>query len=175
MEPYCYLFLVFFSLFLDDQSHSRSVLNDQIRAFISHLPDRREKAVSAPGDSLDVVLVATIIAERPPESGNVLGEIILFDERVWPDGLDQLALLKHMSALLHQRQENVERLRRQGQRGSLMQQQTLGDIYSKLIEFVEMIDRPIHKRLQNFYGNSSELLKYLRLAQALWFIAKFSF
>src|SRR5260370_38344752 len=53
-----------------------------------------------------------------------------------------------------------------------MQQQALSDVYSKLVEFVEMIDRPIHRRLQNFYGNSSELLKYLRLAPSLWFIAK---
>src|SRR2546425_11337696 len=37
----------------------------------------------------------------------------------------------------------------------------------KLVEFVEIIDRPIHKRLQNLHGYSSELLKDLRLALAL--------
>src|SRR5216683_7539826 len=36
------------------------VLENQLRTFISDLPNRREKAVPAPGDSLDVVLPATV-------------------------------------------------------------------------------------------------------------------
>src|ERR1051325_2642056 len=56
------------------------------RARVDHdLFDARDETVAAAGYGLDVKRAAGIVAERPPQLLNVVGQVRLFDEGVGPD------------------------------------------------------------------------------------------
>ena len=95
------------------------------RGAVGGFADLGDEAIAAPGDGLDVLLPAALLAQSLPQRGDVLRQVVLLDEAVGPDLPHQLLLAEHVAAVLHQREQGVESLRRQRHGTPLAEQDAL--------------------------------------------------
>ena len=95
-----------------------------------------------------------LLAEHATQGGYVLGEIVLFDDRVRPDRGHQLVLFYDRPGTLYKVEQNVESLRHQGHDlGILPYQQPFTGVERKSFELVHLslaaVQRTPHKFSQN--------------------------
>ena len=75
--------------------------------------DRRDEAVAAPVQRLDVRRRLRVVAERLAQHADRLGQRRVGDERVLPDRVDQLLPVDDLAGALQQQLEHAEHARRQ--------------------------------------------------------------
>ena len=80
--------LALFDLVLDDDAQAVLLFNQDCVALFGDQSQRGCKAIAALGNSLDVLLLLAIVAQRPARGGNILREVVLFHEDIRPDNLD---------------------------------------------------------------------------------------
>src|SRR6266404_613898 len=115
------------------------VLFDQGGGFLASLPNRRHKAISAPGKGFDVTLFGTV-SESLSQLRDVVFEIALFHEGVRPQFLHEHFLPKNMPAIFDERQEGVEHFWGERHGFPLAQKQPFPLVDAKLAELVEVLD-----------------------------------
>ena len=85
--------------------------------------------------------------ESFPEQGNILGQIAFLDEGVRPHPLHQVVFFDYVTAMLNQREENVENFGGQGDGFPVAQQHTLDRVQAKAAKLIEMTLLLAHKWL----------------------------
>ena len=94
----CFL-LMLNNLFLDDDAFPDAALYYNGIALIQNSSHWRDETIANPGHSLDVVVIALILAQCLTQEKDVLREVRLFDEAIRPERCHQRAFLKHVSAV----------------------------------------------------------------------------
>jgi hypothetical protein len=87
--------------------------------------------------SEDITLSVLAIAKGLAQKKDVLAQVALFHEAVWPDGLHEFRLLDDSVAVVNQEQENFEGLRREGERLSAMQEQAFLPVHPERAKIAE--------------------------------------
>jgi hypothetical protein len=108
------------------------------RPLVAERSDRRHEPITASGNGRDV-LTGLRLAERAAQQRDVLRQAALLDERVRPDQRQQLLLSDHVTAALHQGQQQVHRLGRQRHHLVAAAKQTLAPPDPKRSELEELL------------------------------------
>ncbi|HEY6188563.1 MAG TPA: hypothetical protein VIW80_12980 [Pyrinomonadaceae bacterium] len=73
--------------------------------------NRRNKAVAALRDGLDVARLAARVVERQPNPVDALAQAVLGYVIALPDGLPEYVLVDHLAGVLDEQEQHVEILR----------------------------------------------------------------
>jgi hypothetical protein len=87
-----------------------------------------DEAVSALGDGLDVEGAVAVVAEESAEAEDVLGERGFFDERVGPDGFEELFFGDEASVTADEGTESVESFGSERERFAFREKLVLGRV-----------------------------------------------
>src|SRR5258708_578377 len=89
-------------------------------------------------------MLAAAVSEDAAQDGNVLIEIVLFDDGVRPDRFHQLVFADGFSAVLHQVEQGVKHLGRQWHWRAVACQRALTGVNVERAELVDLVRRMGH-------------------------------
>ena len=115
--------------------------------FCGYFLHLRDKAIPAPGNRLNVLMLARMFAERVSQSGDISGDVSFFDGGVGPDQFHNFIFADDVPAVLYQHEQDVENLRRQRHNLATTQQLTLARVHAKWPKLVRPLCLPEHRRL----------------------------
>jgi hypothetical protein len=81
-----------------------------------------DESIPSARDGGHVAWVGRFVAERPPQHEDALGQVRLFDDRVWPDSAHEVVLLNRPAAVFEQDLKDVDCLGRYDDRFPIAQE-----------------------------------------------------
>src|SRR6202158_1634309 len=93
--------------FLADQTCGSESARLQGDLGMSHLVDRRYKAVTAFGDGFDVLAATVPLAQQLAQNKDVLVEVSFLDKGVGPDPLDQVVFVHQATGAFDQQEKGL--------------------------------------------------------------------
>ena len=100
-----------------------------------------------------------LVVKRPPDRGDILGEVDLFDEGLRPKVLHQFVFGQQVPAVVDEQEQSVKRLRRQGYGLTVTQQQALGRVQTERTELIQALSFRHVRSLQKIPKFSSTFPK----------------
>src|SRR5437588_1966039 len=112
--------------------------------FCGYFLHLRDKAIPAPGNRLNVLMLTRMFAERVSQSGDISGDVSLFDGSVGPDEFHDLVLAENVPAVLHQHEKHVENLWPQWHNLAIAQQPPLARVHAEWAKLIRSSRLPEH-------------------------------
>jgi hypothetical protein len=100
--------------------------------------DRCDEPVAAFGHRIDVADAVDALSERLSQRGDVLSEVVLFDETIWPHTFDQFVFGDDMPAKLDEDEQRVEGFGGEGDDVALCGQQAVVCVQLERTEAVSL-------------------------------------
>src|SRR5215475_14052690 len=112
------------------------LLDDLTGFMVIDGPHRSDEPISALGNSFDVPLVILRVLENPSQAPDVMGEVSLLDEGVWPERLHQLFLFQQMPPVFYQENKRLECLACECYVLTVAQESTFSRVQAKPAKFI---------------------------------------
>src|SRR5215469_6880426 len=115
-----------------------------VPVLIGEVPHFGHESITASRNGRDEATLLGTFAEDFADRGNIHREINFFDERAWPHLLKKFVFCDHSSLISHKTNQGIERLRSEGNRGSIAREDAFDGVQYKTVEPVNLLVQQGH-------------------------------